>query len=64
MQRQPFGDRTIRDIKKRKVTAMRQGWGPYGDRTVPSRLLPHVRRTAAVRAPYGRCNASADFTVS
>ena len=51
MLRRPHGDRTIHEIKNRKVTAR----PTYGDRTTQ---LPQICRTAAVREPWGRREAA------
>ena len=60
MLRWPHGDRSIHEIKKRKVTARR----PWGDRTATSRSLQLLQacRTAAVRAPQGRREAAVRFS--
>ena len=58
--RRPHGDRTIHEIKIRKVTARKPG----GDRTATSRLLQllQVCRMAAVRASWGRREAAVRFS--
>ena len=58
MSRRPHGDRTIHEIKNRKVTARRAA----GDRTATSRLLPYGRRKGVVRPPKARREAAVRFS--